>query len=297
MTERLLPRTQTEDESPRSTRTKGFAQRRGYLALPAVAVLTVLFVLPLAKMVMVSVGLPDGFSFETYRRILGQPEYLRVFLTTFEIGAVSALASLLIGYPMAYILTTSPRWVTAVCMIALLVPFLTSILVRMFGWIVVLSPTGLLPGALRSLGFGDVPMLYNRTGVLIGMVYALLPYSVLTVRTVMLQMDPRLMHAARSLGASGWHIFRRIYLPLTLPGVVASLTLTFVLSIGYFMAPRLMGGPKDQTIASVIENAVDVTFDERLAAALGVVLLVVVLTLIGVVSRVVGLARLVEVRR
>ncbi|MFD7161431.1 ABC transporter permease [Kribbella sp. NPDC059898] len=284
-------------DARQSTRTKRGTQRRGYLALPAVVFLAVMFVLPLAKMVMLSVGLPNGFSVETYRRILGEPEYLRVFLTTFEIGAVSALASLVIGYPLAYILTTSSRWMTAVCMVALLVPFLTSILVRMFGWIVILAPNGLVPDALRSLGLGDVPLLYNRTGVLVGMVYALLPYSVLTVRTVMLQLDPRLMHAARSLGASGWHTFRRVYWPLTLPGVVASLTLTFVLSIGYFMAPRLMGGPKDQTVASVIENAVEVTFDERLAAALGVVLLVAVLTLVGIVSRIVGLARLVDVRR
>lgn len=268
----------------------------GYLAVPALVLLGLLFIVPMIRMVMVSLGLPAELSLATYREAFSTPAYISVFLTSFNIAAASAFIALIVGYPMAYALTTSPRWLVTLCMMALIVPFVTSILVRMFGWIVILSPTGILPTAFRAIGLGDIPLLYNRFGVLIGIVYALLPYSVFTLRATMLQIDRNVVLGARSLGANGWNVFTRIYLPLTIRGIATSLLLTFVMASGYFMAPRLMGGTRDQTIASVIENAIDVTFNERLAATLGVILLVSVLALVGLVYKLAGV-RLVALGR
>lgn len=259
-----------------------------YLALPAIILLGMLFVLPMVRMTMVSFGLPTELSLATYREAVSTPAYVRVLVTTFNIAGTSALLALGVGYPLAYILTTSPRWVVTICLMAMIVPFVTSILVRMFGWVVILSPTGILPAVLRTLGLGDVPLLYNRVGVVTGIVYALLPYSVFTLRAAILQIDRNLILAARSLGANNWNVFTKIYLPLTMRGIAASLLLTFVMATGYFMAPRLMGGTGDQTIASVIENAIDVTFSERIAATLGVILLMFVLAVLALVYRVVG---------
>lgn len=283
-----------EDADPARGRAFASRGRHAYLALPAIVVLGLLFVLPVARMVTVSLGLPAEFTVATYREIVTTPGYLRILLTTLEITGLASLISVAVGYPTAYILTTSPRWLTRVCMIALLAPFLTSMLVRMYGWIVILSPTGLLPTLLGRVGVNSVSLLYDRAGVLIGTVYVMLPYAVFTMRAVMVQIDTNLIAAARSLGASGWSVFRSVYLPLSLPGVIASLLLTFVLAIGYFMTPRLMGGPGDQTIASVIENAIDLAGNERLAAALGVVLLALVFLALAVASRLIGLARLLE---
>lgn len=291
--ERVSPEVRRTGQSSRSLRGE---RRTMLLAAPALAFLALLFIYPLIKMLKVSVGLPDELTLGVYGSVLTNSAYHQVFLVTVQISVAVAVISLVLGYPVAFYLTVASPVVSRLVMAMFLVPFLTSILVRMFGWVVLLSPGGILPAIFRAIGLGEVELLYNRPGVVVGMVYALLPYTVFTLYAVMYGVDGSLVPAARSLGASEWQAFREAYLPQTMPGVVASFILTFVLALGYFFTPRLMGGPEDQTIASVIQNQVDLALNETEAAAMGVLLLLVVGLGVILAGKLIGFSKLFEGR-
>jgi len=177
-------------------------------------------------------------------------------------------------------------------------PFFTSIIVRTYAWMVLLGRNGVVNQSLTWLGLTDMPLplLYNQGGVLIGMTYVLLPYMVLTVYSVMHGIEPGLIRAAHSLGASRWQAFRRVFLPLSLPGIAGGTLLVFILSLGFFITPALMGGPSDVMIAMLIEREVEFTLNWSFASALAVILLM--LTLVGFVgyNRIVRLERVFEAR-
>jgi len=177
-------------------------------------------------------------------------------------------------------------------------PFFTSIIVRTYAWMVLLGRNGIVNQYLTAVGLTDKPLalLYNQGGVLIGMTYVLLPYMVLTVYSVMLGIDPGLIRAAHSLGASRLQAFRRVFLPLSLPGIAGGTLLVFILSLGFFITPALMGGPSDVMIAMLIEREVEITLNWSFASALAVVLLA--LTLVGFLgyNRIVRLERIFEGR-
>jgi putative spermidine/putrescine transport system permease protein len=277
--------------------------RQGYLLLliPGVVYLLFFFAYPIGNMLSRSVTLPGSGALTTrfYERMLREPVYLRVFLITFEIALEVTLLTLLLAYPLAYFLARLRPRVTNVLLIMVILPFFTSALVRTYAWIVLLGNQGMLNQALAALHVPGAPfrLLYNRTGVLIGMSYILLPYMILALYSVMRGIDRGLLQAAASVGASPMQAFRRVFLPLSLPGVAAGSLLTFILGLGFFITPALMGGARDTMIAMIIEQQVEQLLDWNFASALSAVLLAV--TAVGFLAydRIVGMERLFEAKR
>ncbi len=181
----------------------------------------------------------EGGTFANFEKALTEGLYVRVMLGTLEIGLYVSTICLVLGYPVAHFLATaSRRWAT-IGFVFLLLPFWTSLLVRTYAWMVLLGRNGVVNRFLLETGLiaEPLPLLYNTAGVLVGMVHVLLPFMVFPIYSIMRRVDRGLLLAAEGLGASPWRIFQRIYLPLTLPGVLAGTTLVFILSIGFYITP------------------------------------------------------------
>jgi putative spermidine/putrescine transport system permease protein len=212
----------------------------------------------------------------------------RILARTFQISAVVTLWCLLLGYPLAYWLSTLSARSANVLMILVLVPFWTSILVRMAAWIVLLQSEGLVNHALIGLHLIQQPLalLFNRTGVIIPMVHILLPFMILPLYSVMTSVPPTYLRAAVSLGSPPLAAFFRVYVPQTYPGIGAGALLVFILSIGYYVTPALLGGPDDQMLSYYIAQYTNVTVNWGMACALGALLLAATLVLYGIYRRV-----------
>ena len=272
-------------------------RRNLLLLLPALLLLALLFAYPLLGIVNRSVY-KAGYTLDFYRQIFRVPVYLQVLGATFKVSALVTIVCLALGYPLAYMLATRRPRTAQLLMIIVVLPFFTSIIVRTYAWMVLLGRNGIVNQYLMALGLTDKPLalLYNQAGVVIGMSYVLLPYMVLTVYSVMRGIDPGLVRAAHSLGASRLQAFRRVFLPLSLPGIAGGTLLVFILSLGFFITPALMGGPGDMMIAMLIEREVEITLNWSFASALAVVLLA--LTLVGFAgyNRIVRIERIFEGR-
>lgn len=227
---------------------------------------------------------PDG---RIQRTPAEQAIFVDVFIRTFWISLVVTLLCLALGYPVAYLLATLPERATNLLMIVILLPFWTSVLVRTTAWVVLLQREGMVNGALRWLGIISQPMqlIFNRTGVLIAMTHVLLPFMVLPIYGVMKGIGSTTIRVALSLGARPSVAFWRIYVPQTLPGVSAGCLLVFILAIGFYVTPALVGGADDQMVSYFIAFYTNQTLNWGMAAALGVVLLTVTLLLYVLYSR------------
>jgi putative spermidine/putrescine transport system permease protein len=212
-----------------------------------------------------------------------QRVFSRILLRTFQISAIVTLFCMLLGYPLAYWLSTLPARQANVLMIVVLVPFWTSILVRVAAWIVLLQREGLVNKALMSLSIVSEPLtlLFNRTGVIVSMTHILLPFMILPLYSVMKSVPHTYVRAAVSLGSPPLAAFFRVYLPQTLPGVGAGALLVFILSIGYYVTPALLGGADDQMLSYYIAQYTNVDVNWGMACALGTVLLATTLVLYG----------------
>lgn len=216
--------------------------------------------------------------------------YLEVLIRTFRTSLIVTALCLALGFPVAHLLATRPPRVANLLMILVLLPFWTSLLVRTTAWIVLLQNEGLVNGALLALGVVDEPirMIYNAIGVYVAMTHVLLPFMILPLYSTMKAIPPSYMRAAFSLGAAPATAFRRVYLPLCLPGIAAGCLLVFILAIGYYITPALVGGAGDQMISYFIAFYTTNTLNWGMAAALGAVLLTATLILYWVYSRLVG---------
>ncbi len=253
-------------------------------ALPALALLFFFFLFPVVRMLGFSL---EGGSLDWYAKALGEGLYLRVFWATFEIALLVTFFCLLLGYPLGFLMaTTTPIWAT-VGFIFVLLPLWTSVLVRTYAWMVLLGRNGVFNRLLIDAGIisDPLPLLHNFTGVLIGMVHVLLPYMVLPVYGAVRRLDPAIVAAAEGLGASTWRIFWRIYLPLTLNGIFAGAVIVFVLSLGFFITPALLGGGRVIMIAVLIEQEVRQSLNWPFAAALSAVLLVATFAVYSLAQR------------
>jgi putative spermidine/putrescine transport system permease protein len=227
-----------------------------------------------------------------------QPPAQRLFLQligrTLNIALSVTAICLVMGFPIAFLLAHVGGMLRNVLLVLVLLPFWTSLLVRTAAWIVVLQTEGIVNTSLITLGILDEPvrLIYNRIGVLIVMSQVLLPFMILPLYAVMSGISPWHMRAALSLGGRPWFAFRRVYLPQTLPGVAAGTLLVFMLSVGYYITPALVGGSGDQMLSYFIAFYANQTINWGLAAALGTVLMVIVLVLFAVYSRVFGIDRL-----
>jgi putative spermidine/putrescine transport system permease protein len=216
-----------------------------------------------------------------------QAVFVRILARTFEISAVVTLACLVLGYPLAWWLSTLPPRQAHLLMILVLVPFWTSILVRVAAWIVLLQREGLVNDALRGVGLIAEPLvlLFNRTGVIISMTHILLPFMVLPLYSVMKQVPPTYLRAAVSLGSPPLAAFFRVVVPQTYAGVGAGALLVFILSLGYYVTPALLGGANDQMISYYIARYVNAEVNWGMACALGAVLLAATLVLYALYRR------------
>lgn len=215
--------------------------------------------------------------------------FFNILMRTFEISAVVTLTCLLLGYPLAYWLSTLAPRRANILMILVLVPFWTSVLVRSAAWIVLLQTNGLVNRSLLELGFVSepLPLLFNRLGVIIAMVHILLPFMILPLYSVMKSVPPTYLRAAVSLGSSPLSAFFRVYMPQTYPGMGAGGLLVFILSIGYYVTPALLGGADDQMLSYYIAQYTNVTVNWGMACALGAVLLSATLVLYALYRRLV----------
>jgi putative spermidine/putrescine transport system permease protein len=249
---------------------------------PACTALLLVFVLPIGLLLSRSLFDPD-FTLRHYARAFAIPEYLRVFWISFEIAGISTLVGLLLGYPLAYYISRSSPSARSIAIGIVLLPFWTNILVRCYAWMLILQTKGLLNLALvdwLELIPRPVPMVYNLTGVIVGMVHYLLPPTVLILDSVMRTIDRRLLAAAESLGAKPFQVFWRIFFPLSIPGVRAAALLIFIMGLGFFVTPALLGGRTDITVAMLINAEFTELVNWGFGSALAVILLVV--TLVGV---------------
>jgi ABC-type spermidine/putrescine transport system permease subunit I len=248
------------------------------LSLPALVLLLVLFAFPVLRLMELSL---DAGSLQWYQKALSENLYLQVYWATFRIAAIVTAASFLLSYPVAYLLATTSG--ASLGFVFIVLPLWTSILVRTYAWMVLLGRNGVLNRILIDLGVTDQPIaiLYNELGVVIGMVHVLMPYMVLPIYSAMKRVDPTLIQAAEGLGAPGWRIFQRIFLPLTAQGIYAGCVLVFILSLGFFITPALLGGGRVVMIAVLIEQQVRETLNWEFAGALATVLLAATLAIYG----------------
>lgn len=225
----------------------------------------------------------DGYSFKSP----DERVYQRVLENTLEISFVVSVACVLLGYPLAYWINTLSSSGKAIAISMLLLPFWTSFLVRSYAWIVMMQSNGAINWALRGLGIISEPLtlLHTRLGLYIAMTHVLLPLFVLPLFAVMSSIPKDYQKAARSLGATPWRAFRRTYLPLTLPGVASGTILVFVVALGYYITPALVGGSRDTMISMMIALNVNKLLNWELAGALSMLVLVVTLVLFVIYSR------------
>ncbi len=250
------------------------AVHRVWLALPALLLLLVVFAYPVGVLLLRSFTEPR-LGFQNFTALVTQAVYAHALVNTVIISGSVTLICLLGGYPLAYSIAHSSGWVRRLLIYAVLIPFWTSILVRTFAWLVLLQNRGVINRTIMWVGLTDTPvtMVHNRIGVLVGMVHILLPFMVLPLYSVMLRISGTYTQAAASLGATPVRNFLRVYLPLSWPGVANGTVLVFVIGLGYFITPALMGGPGDTMIAQLIETEVSDFGQWGIAGALSLVLL------------------------
>jgi len=221
--------------------------------------------------------------------------YLYLFFKTFLVSGLITVICLLLAFPVAHLLATLPMSKASLLMIMVLLPFWTSLLVRTTSWIVLLQEQGVVNNLLVNMGLlsddGRLTMMYNMTGTIVAMTHVLLPFMILPLYSVMRVIPPSYARAARSLGATSWTTFRRVYLPQTLPGIAAGSLLVFILAVGYYITPALVGGADGQLISNLISFHMTKS-NWSLAAAIAAMLLAAILVLYWLYDRLIGIDRL-----
>jgi mannopine transport system permease protein len=264
------------------------------LLVPIVLLLGLVFYLPIVRFLGTSL-LDPGPTLVHYERIATVELYPTILLRTLRTALIVTLLCLVLGYPVAYLMARLRGWRLVVVAALVAVPLWTSVLVRSFVWTVLLQRNGLINQALIALGLTDEPvrMLYTEPAVWMAMVHILLPFTILPIYATLRGISPDLPKAAQSLGAGPGRAFSSVILPLSLPGVAAGSILVFILSLGFFITPALVGGPTSMMISTLIGQQVTQTFNWPFAAALSSVLLIVTLLIVIVFYRFIRFDRVV----
>jgi putative spermidine/putrescine transport system permease protein len=259
------------------------------LLLPLTGLLAVCFTVPLLLMAAVSVARPSfgawewGFTLKSYVRFLTDPFYLGVLWDTLWLGAGVTLAALLLGYPLAYHLARTRTAWKPLLLVCVLSPLLVGIVIRCYGWMVLLADRGLINATLVDAGWlsRPLPLMYNRFGVAVALVHVFLPFMILSLTGVLKRIDPALLEASMSLGATPARAFREVTLPLSLPGILAGSLLVFSLAISSFVVPVLLGGFKVYVLPIIVYEQILSVFDWPFGAATAFVLLLLSLGIIA----------------
>ncbi len=256
------------------------------LLAPAAALLVVFFGYPLFEVLKRSVTEPE-FGLANYRAFFADPVGIRVLVRTVTTAGVVTAVTLLLGYPYAYLMSSVGRRARMLMLTVALLPFWTSLMVRTYAWIILLQDNGVVNDALGVIGLGPYRLIGNASGVTIGMTQILLPFMVLPLYATMQGIDRRLLQAAEIMGAPPWRAFLRVFVPLSLPGVVAGSMLVFILALGFYVTPALLGSPRNSLLSQLIAVHVSKLLDFGGGGTMAAVLLVVVLLLLAGMSRVV----------
>ncbi len=255
---------------------------------PLVVFMVVFYALPVLAMLARSVTEPS-LSLRNFVRLAHDSVFLHVFANTLRTAIAVTVGTLLLGYPVALAMSRMRQNAARIVLVIVLLPFWTSILVRSYAWMVLLGRHGLINEALLAAGAIDAPLRLLNTpiAVHVAMIHIMLPYMILPLSSVLRQIDAALPRAAASLGATQWGVFRQVVLPLSMPGVVAGTLLVFVLSLGFYITPALVGGPRDLMLSQLIAQQVDL-LNWPYAACLSVTLLAATLLLLAVCQAVPG---------
>ena len=277
-------------------RRRASASDGSWLIVPALVLLVAGFVGPMLLFFVQTLAGLGGMAAlaDRFASVLAAEAVSSALTTTLVISLMVTVTVLLISYPIAFYMAHRDGLRFTLVLFCVIVPYFTSIIVRTYAWMVLLGRNGLINSGLMGLGIIDapLPLLYSKTGVLIGMVYVLLPYMVLTLYATMKAIDPSLMRAARGMGAGPVYAFRRVYFPLSVHGVVSGSLIVFILAIGFFITPALMGGPTDIMIAMLIERSVEILFNWSGAAVMSLILLAATLVLYAIYYRITDVRRM-----
>ncbi|WP_346891005.1 ABC transporter permease [uncultured Roseibium sp.] len=262
------------------------------LLLPLAAYLLVFFAIPLAEVVIMSVTEPKP-GLANYEKVLTGSLYRKVFLNTFMTAGLVTVCCLLVGYPLAYLMAHSSKRTAALILLLVTMSFWTSFLVRTYAWMVLLGNSGPLIWFLQTIGITDPPqLLFTRFSSTLAMVHILAPYMIMNIYSMMQKIDPSLIKSAESLGARGGSLFRHVYLPLTAPGIANGSILVFVICLGFYVTPVLLGSPREQMAAGLIGHQIEEFLAFGLGSAMAIVLLVITLAILFIYHRRFGLDKL-----
>jgi ABC-type spermidine/putrescine transport system permease subunit I len=269
----------------------------GGLALPALLLISIVALAPIVWLFWLSFRDTDGMTLAHYVRLL-HPSYLMTLASTFELSFLVTGICILLGYPLAYVIAQARPRIAAILLLLVLFPIWTSLLVRCYAWLVLLQRRGLINTWLSELGLIDGPLqlVHNFTGTTIGMVHIMPPFMVLPLYASMRAINPDYMRAAANLGASPVKAFWQIFVPLSLPGLAAGIVIVFVLCLGFYVTPALLGGGRVMMWSMQIERNVSYYGDWGAASALGVVLLVLTLGILWLLARAIGFDKLTGAR-
>lgn len=280
-----------------NNKTNSLWHRHGFrqllLLTPAIIALSLLFVYPISKILLRSLFSPD-FTLEHYIYFFKNPLYIKVMWITLQISFISTFTALLVGYPLAYVLQRASSGIRNFFLMAIVLSFMISLLVRNYSWIIVLQRNGVINMFLRYFGIIDQPLilLHNKFSTIIGMAHIFIPYMVFPIYSVMMGIDLNLERAAQNLGASRWQTFWRVSFPLSLPGIGAGALLVFIMALGFFITPALLGGRRELMLSNLIEIQIVDLLNWPFASAMSVVLLIVTLIIFSVYNRYLGVERL-----
>lgn len=276
-------------------------EKNNMLLLVPMYVFTIVFVgLPFVYLFLLSFqsraevwGIDWTFTLQNYQRIL-EPIYLNNFVDSLKLALISTALIILLGYPYGYIMARMNAVWKKRMMLLIMIPFWTSALIRLYGWIIVFRSNGVLDKILMGIGITGTPLklLYTYPAVVVGMIYALMPFMILAVYSSAEKMDYSLVEAARDLGASPWKAFWTVSFKLTLPGLLSGIVLTFVPSMGLFFIADILGGNKIVLIGSVIQEQMTKGRNQPFAAALSVVLLILTTLILALYRKVAGTSEL-----
>ena len=276
-------------------RVRPWRARPGLMIFGAIAFLAAVYLLPMLTLVGWAFrGPKGGFTLAQVIKLATEETYHTAFVTTFRTASIATVVCALLGYPLAYLMATVQRRARTLLVAAVMIPFWTSVLARSLAWIILLGKHGVVNEWLVASGLASapLPLLFNSLGVQIGMVHVLLPFLVLPIWSVLMRLDRALPLAARSLGASPTRAFIHVVLPLSLPGLLAGCVLVFVLAVGFYITPALLGGDRDITIASLIEMVVRDFLDWPFGAMLSLSLMALVGAVFAFGALVVGADRI-----
>lgn len=268
----------------------GWSERSGFsYVLPALLLVAAFFVLPVAALLLRSVTEPEP-GLGNYAQLFGSTTYLRIFLNTFLVAGLVTLISVIAGFPVAWMLAIMPRPAARVVFAVLILSMWTNLLARTYAWMVLLQRTGVINKTLMSLGIIDQPLalVNNLTGVTIGMTYIMLPFVILPLVGVIRAIDPATLQAAALCGATRAQALRLVLLPLALPGIVSGGLMVFVMSLGYFVTPALLGGTANMMLAELIAQFVQSLVNWGMGGAAAFVLLAVTLAIYALQLRLFG---------